>query len=453
MKTRRYVAPSMREALFQIRRELGPDAAILAQRPVAQGVEVTVALDYRPEPHPVRPAAVQERAPVPAPLPQPANPPMPSAVQELAPTARAAWPAPSPPRPDSPFGAALLRVADERARNERSAAAASASRADPARALVAAARGLRVVRSQDPGLLTMRREVRVLRQLLERQFASLAWDDLARRQPLHAAVLRDFETMHFAPDVARALVARIPSDTRSRYSFGIATALLAKNMPVAESDHLLEGGCWALVGPTGAGKTTTVAKLAARWADTHGPDSVGIIGIDGYRIGAREQLRAHARLLGVKMRIAATARDLGKALESMQGRRLVLIDTAGLGQRDLRMGEQQALMASAPGRFRTLLVLPATAELAVLDEIVRAHAALAPAGCILTKVDESPGLAPALSAVMRANLELFYMCDGQRGPENLHHAGAKRPWLVWQATKPRHRAAAATAPQPVANAL
>jgi flagellar biosynthesis protein FlhF len=232
-----------------------------------------------------------------------------------------------------------------------------------------------------------------------------------------------------------------------------ADDFLAKNMPVAGSDRLLEGGCWALVGPTGAGKTTTVAKLAARWVDTHGPDSVGIIGIDGYRVGAREQLRAHARILGVKMRVAATARDLGKALESMQGRRLVLIDTAGLGQRDLRMGEQQALMASAPGRFGTLLVLPATAELAVLDEIVRAHAALAPAGCILTKVDESPGLAPALSAVMRANLELFYMCDGQRGPENLHFAGAKRPWLVWQATKPRHRPAAANAPEPVARAL
>jgi len=447
----------MREALFQIRRELGPDAAILAQRPLAQGVEVTVALDYRPEPEPARPAPVPERespqAAAPVPVPVPASVPSPASPAMSGSPARVAWPVPPPPRPESPFGSALLRVADARAQNARSAAAADAPRPDSARGIAAAARGLRVVRSQDPGLLTMRREVRVLRQLLERQFASLAWDDLARRQPLHAAVLRDFETMHFSPDVARALVARIPADTRSRYSFGIATALLAKNMPVAGSDRLLEGGCWALVGPTGAGKTTTVAKLAARWADTHGPDSVGIIGIDGYRIGAREQLRAHARLLGVKMRVAATARDLGKALESMQGRRLVLIDTAGLGQRDLRMGEQQALMASAPGRFGTLLVLPATAELAVLDEIVRAHAALVPAGCILTKVDESPGLAPALSAVMRANLELFYMCDGQRGPENLHFAGAKRPWLVWQATKPRHRAAAANAPEPVAQAL
>lgn len=437
----------MREALFQIRRELGPDAAILSHRQVAQGVEVTVAVDYRPETENAQPAVAQQR------MPAPAAAPIPAAVPDSAPAARPARPALPPPRPESPFGAALLRVADARAQQERSAAAATRSAGVPARAGVAAARGLRVVRTQDAGLLTMRREVRVLRQLLERQFANLAWDDLARRQPLHAAVLRDFETMNFAPDVARALVARIPADTRSRYSFGIATALLAKNMPVTENDLLLEGGCWALVGPTGAGKTTTVAKLAARWADTHGPDSVGIIGIDGYRVGAREQLRAHARILGVKMRVAATARDLGKALESMSGRRLVLIDTAGLGQRDLRMGEQQALMASAPGRFRTLLVLPATAELAVLDEIVRAHAALDPAGCILTKVDESPGLAPALSAVMRAKLELFYMCDGQRGPENLHFAGAKRPWLVWQATKPRHRTAVANAPQPVASAL
>jgi flagellar biosynthesis protein FlhF len=440
VKTRRYVAPTMREALFQIRRELGTDAAILSQRQVTQGVEVTVALDYRPEAEAPGPAPAQPHGTGPRPAAAPLTaPPPPLRVQ-------AARPAPPPPRPDSPFGAALLRVADARARRERPAGTESGSPGVPAR-------GLRVVRAQDPGLLTMRREVRVLRQLLEQQFASLAWDDLARRQPLHAAVLRDFETMNFAPDVARALVGRIPSDTKSRYSFGIATALLAKNMPVTESDLLLEGGCWALVGPTGAGKTTTVAKLAARWALTHGADSVGLIGIDGYRVGAREQLRAHARILGVKMRVAATARDLGKALDAMDGRRLVLIDTAGLGQRDLRMAEQQALMASAPGRFRTLLVLPATAELAVLDEIVKAHAALAPAGCILTKVDESPGLAPALSAVMRAHLKLSYMCDGQHGPENLHFAGAKRPWLVWQATKPRHRAAPATAPQPLANAL
>lgn len=449
MKTRRYVAPSMREALIEIRRMQGPDAVILSQRQLPQGVEVTVALDYQPEAQAARPAP--ESAPAPTPTPAP-TPPTPMAIPAPAP-ARLARPAPTlPPRPETGFGAALARVADARAQRAQSAATVSAAPA--ARVAGGPARGLRVVRSQDPGLMTMRREVRVLRSLLEQQFASLAWDDLARRQPLHAAVLRDFETMNFAPDVARALVARIPDNTQSRYSFGIATALLAKNMPVAENDLLQAGGTWALVGPTGAGKTTTVAKLAARFAALHGPDSVGLIGIDGYRIGAREQLRAHARLLGVRMRIAATPRDLGKALDAMDGRRLVLIDTAGLGQRDLRMAEQHALMASAPGRFRTLLVLPATAELAVLDEIARAHATLRPVGCILTKVDESPGLAPALSAVMRAGLELHYMCDGQQGPENLHFAGAKRPWLVWQATKPRHRPTdAPPARQPIANAL
>jgi flagellar biosynthesis protein FlhF len=439
----------MREALFRIRREHGPDALILSQQTFAQGVEITVALDNTPQTAVARPVPLPPPAPVPASAPVPVSVPVPQA----APPAPAARPAPQPPRPDSPFGAALLRVADARTRQDRGAATAAGPASPPPATVVAAARGLRVVRTQDPGLLTMRREVRVLRQLLERQFASLAWDDLARRQPLHAAVLRDFETMNFAPDVARALVSRIPENTRSRYSFGIATALLAKNMPVAGYDLLQEGGCWALVGPTGAGKTTTVAKLAARWASVHGAESVGIIGIDGYRIGAREQLRAHARILGVKMRVADTARELGKALDAMSDRRLVLIDTAGLGQRDLRMGEQLALMAAAPGRFRSQLVLPATAELAVLDEIVRAHASLEPAGCILTKVDESPGLAPALSAVMRANLQLHYMCDGQRGPENLHFAGVKRPWLVWQATKPRHRGAAATAPQSMASAF
>lgn len=440
MKTKRYVAASMREALLAIRREQGPDAVIVSQREVAQGVEVVVALDYRPEAasaRPPPPAAVPAAAPAPAAAaPPPARIPAPPAVP--------------PPRPETPFGIALARVADARAQRARTQAPPAAAAA--ARAGGTPARGLRVVRSQDPALMTMRREVRVLRTLLEQQFAALAWDDLARRQPLHAAVLRDFETMNFAPDIARALVSRIPDNTQSRYSFGIATALLAKNMPVAEEDLLLQGGTWALVGPTGAGKTTTVAKLAARWAATHGADSVGLIGIDGYRVGAREQLRAHARLIGAKMRVAETVRDLGRALDAMADKRLLLIDTAGLGQRDLRLAEQKALMASAPGRFRTLLVLPATAELAVLDEIAKAHASLEPAGCILTKVDESPGLAPALSGVMRAGLELHYMCDGQRGPENLHFAAAKRPWLVWQATKPRHRSAAPPAPPAAANA-
>jgi flagellar biosynthesis protein FlhF len=401
MKIRRFVAPTMREALAQVREELGAEAVIVSSGRVADGLEVVAATDYE---------------------------------AALAAGARRAGSAGS--RGAEPGGAAGFQSVLERvAAGRRPDAAGDEDQA----AERPAAAGPRLAWSQDAEIVAMRREVEALRRLLEYQLARLAWDDLARREPFRAKVLRDLSSLDIAPDLARGLVNSMPAVTNPEDASRVALALLVRGIPVVDDGLLTRGGVYALVGPTGIGKTTTIAKLAAHFVKRRGPGSVGLVSIDGYRVGAREHLGAYARMLGVPMKTAGTAGELARALEDWSRRSLVLVDTAGVGQQDLRLREQAALIRSAGGAVRPLLVLPANADLATLDDIVRAHAPLAPAACVVTKIDEAASLGPVISATMRAGLAIAHLCDGQRVPEDLHPAAARKVWLVRRAVKLRAR--------------
>jgi flagellar biosynthesis protein FlhF len=180
----------------------------------------------------------------------------------------------------------------------------------------------------------------------------------------------------------------------------------------------------ALVGSTGVGKTTSVAKLAARYALRHGQRSVALVTTDCYRIGAHEQLFTYGRILGVPVQVASSHEELQSTLASLADRRLVLIDTAGMSQRDLRLAEQLATLRDSGFPLRTYLVLNVTTQLNVLDEAVRAFGKAALEGCILTKVDEAASLGGVLSVVAKHRLPLAYVGDGQRVPEDLHPARA-----------------------------
>ncbi len=471
MKIRRFLANNMRDALAAVRDEQGPDAVILSSQRVDGGIEVIAAMDYDPSLAMGAFSAMQPRSAAAAPEP--------AAMETVI-------VAPPTVHGESGFGRVLAQVARDRLRQApiaRSPVAIAAAVVAPvveeipealvtpaanvvkavtvesapapapaattvAPAPVAAAASAEAVAatpapqlvwSQDEAIVAMRREVTALRRMLEYQLAKLAWDDLARREPFHAKVLRDLSSLDIAPDIARALVNALPAITNPEDAGRIALALLVRHIPVADANLLADGGNWALIGPTGAGKTTTIAKIAARELRLHGRGSVGLISADGYRVAAREQLATYARVLGVPMRIAGNPRELSAALDSMADRRLVLIDSAGVSQRDLRLGEQTALFESARERLRSLLVLPANADLGALDECVRAHSALAPAACILTKLDEAASLGPALSAAMRARLPIAELCDGQRVPEDLHGAAPRRLWLVRRAIKLRQQ--------------
>jgi flagellar biosynthesis protein FlhF len=252
-------------------------------------------------------------------------------------------------------------------------------------------------------------------------------------------VLNDLIALDIAPDIARQLADEMPVLKSNDDLWHIPPALLMRRLPVIDDKLLDDGGVFAVVGPTGVGKTTTIAKLAARFALRHGVRNVALVSTDGYRIGAREQLLTFARIIGVPMHVAADARELGDVLDSLTPRKLVLIDTAGMSRLDRRLAEQLQALAKHGDRIRILLALAANTELAALEDSVRIFASLKPQACVLTKVDEAGSLGAALSTVIRHQLPIAHLTDGQRVPEDIHAGAARRAWLVHTAVKLRER--------------
>jgi len=236
--------------------------------------------------------------------------------------------------------------------------------------------------------------------------------------------------MDIAPDVARAIAAQSPRRTSLESIDNIPLALLVKHLPTCIDTTADAGGITALVGPTGAGKTTTIAKLAARWCLKHGSQDLALISTDAYRIGAREQLSSYARIFDAPMYPANSAKELQRLLVLLSDKKLVLIDTAGMGPRDVRLAEQLAALKLGAAQAKVLLALPAQGEGHALEEIVQAFKRVSPDACILTKVDEAASLGGVLSTTIRHKLKIAYICDGQRVPEDLHAAEGRRVWLV-----------------------
>jgi len=285
------------------------------------------------------------------------------------------------------------------------------------------------------GLALMQRELKDMRMLLESGLANLSWHDRRQHEPLRASLLEQLSAMDIAPDVAAALAAQAPGRTDLKDTSKLPLALLLQHLPVVENLSTVGGGVIAVVGPTGAGKTTTIAKLAARWAIKHGSDDLALVSTDAYRIGAREQLMTHARILGAAMHTPNSGKELARVLERCKSKRLVLIDTAGMGPRDIRLAEQLAALKEGAARANVFLALPAHGEVHALEEIVRAFSGVSPAACIITKVDESASLGAVISAAVRHKLKIAFVCNGQRVPDDLHAAYLKRAWLVWVARK------------------
>ncbi|HTC39550.1 MAG TPA: hypothetical protein VK693_11380, partial [Steroidobacteraceae bacterium] len=175
----------------------------------------------------------------------------------------------------------------------------------------------------------------------------------------------------------------------------------------------------------------------------HGCQDLALVSTDSYRIGAREQLATYARILGAPMHTANGAKDLARVLERLKSKKLILIDTAGMGPRDVRLVEQLATLKYGASRARVLLALPSQVEGQALDEIVCAFVRVKPAACVLTKVDEAASLGAAISTVLRHHLKIAYVCNGQRIPEDLHASHLKRIWLVRAALELGQRSPAA----------
>ena len=314
------------------------------------------------------------------------------------------------------------------ARPQPSSAARPAPAARPAAGAVAAApQGVHVMppAAADPQAVValarerseMVNEIRSMKGLIEERFGALAFMEKLQRQPRQAHLSQKLLDSGFSPALTRKLVGSLPANTDEA---AWAASVLERNLQTAEREAALEdqGGVWALVGSTGVGKTTSTAKLAAAFASRHGAGHLGLITLDAYRMGAQEQLRAYGRILGVPVHTAHDRASLEDLLDLLAGKKMVLIDTAGIAQRDSRTAELMEML-SHPS-IQRLLVVNASAQGETIEDVVKAYSPAACKGVVLTKVDEAVKLAPALDALIRHRMKVVAVANGQRVPEDWH---------------------------------
>jgi len=275
-------------------------------------------------------------------------------------------------------------------------------------------------------------ELRALRGMVQEQSSRFAWTQEIQQRPLRGVLLRELMSAGFSPALGRRIAEALPDDFSEDAARKWTANTLERNVTcTGAKDPFERGGVFALVGSTGVGKTTTTAKLAARCVVKYGADSVGLVSADHYRIGAQDQLRIYGKILGVPVQTVHDAESLRAVLAAMAGKRLVLIDTIGVGQRDPRVAEQNAMMEASG--VRRVLLLSAASQAETLEEIVRAYGTRGLAGAILTKVDEAATLGGAIDTAIRHKLSLTHITTGQRVPEDIHPANAL--YLVQRALK------------------
>lgn len=441
MKIKRFVAKDMRSALADVKEFLGPDAIILSNKKVPEGVEIVAAIDA--EPAPVKP---RQSAPALA-----------VADEAVAATRRAE------PRLDirvddqneaEPADSLRALLARQMIKQQgRDIAAGQSAKPKPAEPKVSKAAQFERQNSVNsnssvngamPNQLQelskaqqaqaqlmqqqfaqMQSEMLSMRQLLQHQVSGLMWQDLARKEPVRALVIENLKQLGLSEPIADQLACFMPDDLNAADAWDTALELLSGQLTTTNDDILRRGGIIALVGPTGVGKTTTVAKLAAGFAKRHGVDQVALITTDCFRIGAFEQLATFGRIIGCPVKQAKDSEELSILLNQLQQRKLILIDTAGMSQRDLRLAEKLAsLVHNSRVKIKSYLVLSATAQAKVMQESVQQFKRIGLSGCIFTKLDECLSLGEVINVAIQNALPVSYLTNGQRVPEDICIADA-----------------------------
>jgi len=463
MNVKKFTAATSREALRKVREALGPDAVILSNRPVDGVVEI-LALDNDDVASLASPAPESEMAaprpnlrmqepafddlePEPAPVARPAV--RPARVFQEAPQARSFQEAPAARPPvnslydlDEPAPAAPPTYANRRAPQPETVAGFPPAFDMAAMTAMMSAAIAQAKESAAAEMHGMMNEIRAMRGMMETQLAELSWGTTQQREPQKAAVLRDMLAAGFSASLSRYLIDKLPAGKDAAESLRWIKTVLSRNITtMADEDAILDrGGVFALVGPTGVGKTTTTAKLAARCVMRHGPEKLALITTDAYRIGGHEQLRIYGKILGVMVHSVKDEADLRIALKELRNKHTVLIDTIGMSQRDQMVTEQVAMLTESGADVKRLLCLNATSTNETLNEVVRAYQGTGLAGAIMTKMDEAASIGNVLDVLVRQKLNLHYISNGQRVPEDLHLAD--RAMLVDRAFRTRRDAAA-----------
>lgn len=434
MKIKRFVAKDMRTALTEVKEFLGPDAIILSNKKVAGGVEIVAAVDPEAAPAKVQ-AAVADNA---------------AAVKPVG-KSRLDIRIGDDEEEAEPADSLRALLARQMIKQQKAAPEAQPSAVNPLTqplrqssvkprlqpeerqnsvALAPNLQELSALQKQQASLMqqqfdVMRKEMQSMKQLLQHQVSGLMWQDLARKEPVRALVIEQLMQLGLSEAMADQLACFMPEDISDRDAWSCALELLAGQLTTTNDDIMRRGGVIALVGPTGVGKTTTVAKLAAQFAKRHGADQVALITTDTFRIGAFEQLATFGRIIGCPVKQAKDHEELTLLLTQLQARKLILIDTAGMSQRDVRLAENlSALVHNSRVKIKSYLVLSATSQAKVMQETVDHFKRISLAGCIFTKLDECLSLGEIINVAVQNALPVSYLTNGQRVPEDIEIAEA-----------------------------
>ncbi|PYE32740.1 flagellar biosynthesis protein FlhF [Idiomarina fontislapidosi] len=405
---KRFFAEDMRRALLQVKETLGPDAVIMSNKKVNGGVEIVAAIDGDAEPQAPKAQAQPDKTEEPA---KPAN----SLAEILARQAQH----PAMANANEPPEAAPQATPQQ---NEQSIWQAQTDTVDePAEPEVDVPDY--VGGGSAAEIAELRAQIKGVQNLLQHQLSGLMKQEMEREEPMRALLTQRLMTMGISERIADQIACFIPEGDDIEDSWEQSLQLLEGQLNTTHDDILTRGGAVALVGPTGVGKTTTIAKLAARYAQRHGSESVALITTDTFRIGASEQLKVYGRIIGCPVKVANDAKELADAMLTLRDKRLILIDTAGMGQRDKRLSEQLAqLLQNKRLRIRPYLVLSSTSQTQVLNDTVKQFKTLPLAGCIFTKLDECLSLGESISVAIEQGLAVGYLTHGQHVPEDIRVA-------------------------------
>ena len=478
MNVKRFTARTSRDALALVRQAFGNDAVVMSTRPCAEGVEVlAMAPESVQQLEQVGAAAAAAEAQRPrAPAAAEATRPQTNVVQPKAARPAARGSERQEPHFDDSVAhdveqlqMSTLSFQDyvrQRMLKRREAELAAEAGAEPqappppqvvapiaaARSRLAAARETPVLHDEMPtppppvavptlaaapaphdgraDQIEMMGELRSMRGLIEQRFGALAFMEKLQRHPRQAQLSQRLLDAGFSPALIRKLVQSLPADVDET---NWAAGVLERNLATGEREPALEevGGVYALIGATGVGKTTSTAKLAAAFAARHGAAELGLITLDAYRVAAHEQLRTYGRILGVPVHTAHDRASLEDLLELLSGKRMVLIDTAGMAQRDSRTRELLEMISHRS--INRLLVVNASAQGETIEDQLAAYGATSCRGLLLSKIDEAVKLAPALDAMIRHRLKVMAVANGQRVPEDWHRLSANA--LIQRALK------------------
>lgn len=403
MKIKRFYAADMRQALRMVKDELGADAVILSNNSSGDGIEIVAAKDY--DERAVQKAVDEKEAAFDAMLDKKLHEkPINYTPIDLQ----------APPKQD------YRRDFSPKAKvNKRPVAAVQAIKEPPVQQQKQSAK--KPQWHEDPAIKAVKEELSLMRHEFKTQLNELKWADSARQNPVRIDVIRRLLDTGFSKRLSLKLAESVDIESTLEQAWLSCLEAAGSSIPILENDILENGGVIALVGATGVGKTTSIAKIAARFRMRHGADQLALITTDNYRIGAHEQLNNFARILDVPMRVASTQEDLKEALDEFIDKRLVLIDTAGMSQKDLRMTEQFQLLNNQRFDIKSYLVISAATESRAMREALGTFREVQPEGCILTKLDETDCPGSALSAIIEQQIAIAFVSDGQRVPEDLHY--------------------------------